>query len=248
VGPSQYARSVNIGLYKLIVPHPPVWGGDGYASDITQNKLHQYRLCGSGAHLTVRPSPFYSRIFFPCLSETGYCICCVTLAVLLPPEYMFIAAALKTQWIQALLSYEQMECRNGINDWRSWIQEHQAANSHFDVFHFDAIRTPPLWSSVQSSWLQNGDVLCFLWGTNWIYICYVEENRTPLWSSVQSSWLQNGDVLCFLWGTNWIYICYVEENRPPLWSSGRSYWLHNGDVLCFLWGTNWIYICYSTVR
>jgi hypothetical protein len=35
---------------------------------------------------------------------------------------------------------------------------------------------PPLWSSVQSSWLQNGDVLWFLWGTNWIYICYVEES------------------------------------------------------------------------
>jgi hypothetical protein len=29
---------------------------------------------------------------------------------------------------------------------------------------------PPLWSSGQSSWLQNGDVLCFLWGTNWIYV------------------------------------------------------------------------------
>jgi hypothetical protein len=49
---------------------------------------------------------------------------------------------------------------------------------------------PPLWSSGQSSWLQNGDVLCFLWGMNWIYICYVEESRPPLWSSGQSSWLQ----------------------------------------------------------
>jgi hypothetical protein len=67
--------------------------------------------------------------------------------------------------------------------------------------------------------------LCFLWGTNWIYICYVEESRPPLWSSGQSSWLHNGDVLCFLWGTNWIYICYVEESRPPLWSSGQSSWL-----------------------
>jgi hypothetical protein len=65
---------------------------------------------------------------------------------------------------------------------------------------------PPLWSSGQSSWLQNGDVLCFLCGTNWIYICYVEESRPPLWSSGQSSRLQNGDVLCFLWGTNWIYM------------------------------------------
>jgi hypothetical protein len=51
---------------------------------------------------------------------------------------------------------------------------------------------PPLWSSGQSSWLLNGDVLCFLWGTNCIYIhvCYVEESRPPLWSNGQSSWLQ----------------------------------------------------------
>jgi hypothetical protein len=38
----------------------------------------------------------------------------------------------------------------------------------------------PLWSSGQSSWLQNGDVVWFHWGTNWIYICYVEESRPPL--------------------------------------------------------------------
>jgi hypothetical protein len=49
---------------------------------------------------------------------------------------------------------------------------------------------PPLWSSGQSSRLYNGDVLWFLWGTNWIYICYAEESRPPLWSSGQSSWLQ----------------------------------------------------------
>jgi hypothetical protein len=46
---------------------------------------------------------------------------------------------------------------------------------------------PPLWCSGESSWLQNGDVLCFLWSTNWIYIHYVEESRPPLWSSGQSS-------------------------------------------------------------
>jgi hypothetical protein len=84
---------------------------------------------------------------------------------------------------------------------------------------------PRLWSSGQSSWLQNGDALCFLWGTNWIYIFCVEESRPPPWSSGQSSWLQNGDVLCFLWGTNWIYVCYIEESRPPLWSSGQSSWI-----------------------
>jgi hypothetical protein len=48
----------------------------------------------------------------------------------------------------------------------------------------------PLWSSGQSSWLQNGDVLCFLWGTNWIYICYIEESRPRLRSSGHGSWLQ----------------------------------------------------------
>jgi hypothetical protein len=30
----------------------------------------------------------------------------------------------------------------------------------------------------------------FVWGTKWIYICYVEESRRPLWSSGPSSWLQ----------------------------------------------------------
>jgi hypothetical protein len=44
---------------------------------------------------------------------------------------------------------------------------------------------PPLWPS--GSWLHNIEVLWFLWGTNWIYICYVEESRPPLWSSGQSS-------------------------------------------------------------
>jgi hypothetical protein len=81
---------------------------------------------------------------------------------------------------------------------------------------------PPLWSSGQRSWLQNGDVLCLLCGTNWIYVYYVEESVPPLWSNGQRFWLQNGDVLCFLWGTNWIYICYVEKSRPPLWSNGQS--------------------------
>jgi hypothetical protein len=37
---------------------------------------------------------------------------------------------------------------------------------------------PLPWSSGQSSWLQSGDLLCFLWGTNWIYIFYVEESRS----------------------------------------------------------------------
>jgi hypothetical protein len=67
----------------------------------------------------------------------------------------------------------------------------------------DILSRPPLWSGGQRSWLQIRDVLCSLWGTNWIYILCVEE-RPPLWPSGQSSWIHNGDVLCFLWGTNWI--------------------------------------------
>jgi hypothetical protein len=91
--------------------------------------------------------------------------------------------------------------------------------------HVNHTLRPPLWSSGQSYWLHNGAVLCYLWGTNWIYICYVEESRPPLWSSVKSSWAQNGDVLWFLSGTNWIYICYVGESRLLLWASGESSWL-----------------------
>jgi hypothetical protein len=80
---------------------------------------------------------------------------------------------------------------SGIETWSGISQTHYCLQHR-------CVR-PPLWSSGQSSWLHNGDILCLLWGTNWIYICYVEESRPPLWSSGQSSWLQNGDVLCFLW-------------------------------------------------
>jgi hypothetical protein len=31
------------------------------------------------------------------------------------------------------------------------------------------------------------EMYCFLWGTNWIYICYVEESRPPLWLQIQRS-------------------------------------------------------------
>jgi hypothetical protein len=110
----------------------------------------------------------------------------------------------------------------------SCIPRKEAAPAFWEHVHLWKVPSsgrPPLWSSGQSSWLQSGDVLCFLWGTNWIYICYVEENRPPLWSRGHSSWLQNRVVLCFLWGTNWIYVCYVEESRPPLLYSDQSSWL-----------------------
>jgi hypothetical protein len=59
------------------------------------------------------------------------------------------------------------------------------------------------------------DVLCFLWGTNWIYICYVEESRPPLWSSGNCSWLQ----IQRSWFDSWSYQIFWEVvglERSPL--------------------------------
>jgi hypothetical protein len=99
----------------------------------------------------------------------------------------------------------------------SWVQKWTKKTASVSL-------RPPLWSSGQSYWLHNGDVSCFLWGTNWIYICYVEERRPHLWSSGQSFWLHNGAVL-FSVRYELNYICYVEERRSSLWSSGLSFWL-----------------------
>jgi hypothetical protein len=62
-----------------------------------------------------------------------------------------------------------------------------ARNGDYEDYFF-------FWSSGQSSWLQNGNVLFPVrYELNlytYIYIYYVEESRPPLWSSGQSSWLQ----------------------------------------------------------
>jgi hypothetical protein len=82
---------------------------------------------------------------------------------------------------------------------------------------------PPLWFSGQSSRLQNGDVLCLLWGTNWIYICYVEDRPCGLVVRVPGYRTQIYCVCCEV--RTEFFICYVEESRPPLWSRGQSSWL-----------------------
>jgi hypothetical protein len=76
------------------------------------------------------------------------------------------------------------------SSWRFLSQDQQPSGCNCDLMLCLVRMWLPLWSSGQSSWLHNGDVLCFLWGTDWIYICYVEESRSPLCSSCQSSWLQ----------------------------------------------------------
>jgi hypothetical protein len=77
--------------------------------------------------------------------------------------------------------------QEGIETWRG---QNMSSKGRMTKSKSKAIYRPPLWSSEQSYWLQNGDVLCFLRGTNGIYICFVEESTPPLWSSGQSSWLQ----------------------------------------------------------
>jgi hypothetical protein len=71
-----------------------------------------------------------------------------------------------------------------FGDLRFWTNEHL----HFYLYREGVEESrPTLFSSGQSSWLRNGDVFCFLWDTNWIYVCYVEEGIPPLWSSGQRS-------------------------------------------------------------
>jgi hypothetical protein len=70
------------------------------------------------------------------------------------------------------------------------VEKNETVLCQFLGRFFPFLGLMPLWSGGQSSWLQNGDVLCFPWGTNWIYICCKEESRPPLSSSGQSTWLQ----------------------------------------------------------
>jgi hypothetical protein len=51
--------------------------------------------------------------------------------------------------------------QDGLADWLSVVMW---------LWLWPDLTRPPLWTSGQSSWLHNGDVLCFLRGTNWIYI------------------------------------------------------------------------------
>jgi hypothetical protein len=82
-----------------------------------------------------------------------------------------------------------MKCWETI-EWPNVYLASRVVLSSIELVSYVEKSRPSLWSSSQSSCLQNGDVLCFLWGTNWIYICNVEESRPPLWSTGQCSWLQ----------------------------------------------------------
>jgi hypothetical protein len=171
--------------------------------------VHSY--VGLNPHQIVHRSSFNSRYFSTILErflrymDTNFCIfgcySCHT------AQFVIIATSCIRRYrhtLYRMYSIGEMKdkCKMFSLFWR---------NCHWFLYRIGMIG-PPLWSSGQSSWLQNGDVLWFLWGTNWIYICYVEERRPPLRSSGQSSWLHNWD-MCFLWSTNWIYMCYVEEDR-----------------------------------
>jgi hypothetical protein len=107
-----------------------------------------------------------------------------------------------------------------------WITDGYTSNS---VLH---IWCTPLWSSVQSSWL------CVLWGTNWIYICYVEESIPPLWSSGQSSWLQilrsgfdsrRYQIFSEVVGLEWGPLSLVSTTEELLGRNSCGSSLENGD-------------------
>jgi hypothetical protein len=123
----------------------------------------------------------------------------------------------------------------------------------------------------QPAGLCSGDVMCFLWGTNWIYIycilptqCIYVFRMIPTINSDyfpkqhQPAGLCSGDVMCFPWGANWIFIycilptqcVYVFRMIPTINSDcflhqHQPAGLCSGDVMCFPWGANWIFIYYS---
>jgi hypothetical protein len=72
-----------------------------------------------------------------------------------------------------LLSYRGSACI-----WKGWENHKMPQNKlllsdkvEYNFVGYYEIEELSLWSSGLSSWLRNEDVLCFLWGTNWIYIC-----------------------------------------------------------------------------
>jgi hypothetical protein len=66
------------------------------------------------------------------------------------------------------------QIKGPMREMPSWnLTVAQLVNKFLSTSYFFAgyfITRPPLRSSGQSSWLLKGDVLCFLWGTNWIYV------------------------------------------------------------------------------
>jgi hypothetical protein len=67
-----------------------------------------------------------------------------------------------------------------------------------------------MWSSGQSSWLQKVDILCFLWGKNWI--CYVNK-VARLCAPVFRVPCYTTEMYCVSCEVRTEYICYVEESN-----------------------------------
>jgi hypothetical protein len=99
--------------------------------------------------------------------------------------------------------------------------------STIEVKHSGAIL--PLLSTI--SW--RGDVMLFLWGTNWISFPFC-----------------SGDVIWFLWGTNWISFSFCSGDI--MWSLWGTNWISlsfcSGDTMWSLWGTNWISLSFCSVK
>jgi hypothetical protein len=79
----------------------------------------------------------------------------------------------------------------------------------------------------------SGDVMWFLWSTNWISLLFCSGD--VMWFLWRTNWISlsfcSHDVMWFLWGTNWISLSFC-----------------SGDVMWFLWGTNRISLSFYSVK
>jgi hypothetical protein len=96
----------------------------------------------------------------------------------------------------------------------------------------------PLWYSGQSPWLENGDVFCFLWGTNWIYLCYIEESRPPCKNFIfvlhTHCWRVKYWKSTFSWGRKFVYYD-SKKNHGCLHAGELSQQRASALSLCHLW-------------
>jgi hypothetical protein len=92
--------------------------------------------------------------------------------------------------------------------------------------------------------LCSGDIMCFLWGTNWICVfCVVLTIKSYCFSKEHyPAGLCSGDIMCFLWGMNWIcvfrMVLTINRDWFPALTALTHWSLSWGSVHCWLWGRN----------
>jgi hypothetical protein len=113
-----------------------------------------------------------------------------------------------------------------------------------------------MWFLWGTNWISfsfcSGDVTWFLWGTNWISFSFCSDDVT--WFLWGTNWLSfsfcSGDVMWFLWGTNWVSFSFCSDDVTWfLWGTNWiSFSFCSGDVMWFLWGVNWISLSFCSIK